>query len=240
LGTQPAAHLPPPRARSVTQGVVENGYALIVHIVPDGTVVVDLVRERKPRFVPAQVIAEYAELLRSYRVTEVYGDNHAGGFHSSEWAAQSITFRPFKDSTSDNYLAALPSLLARRVKLLNNTTLRNQLTSLERTVGTGDRETVSHPKHGGAHDDVATAVCGAITVALRAARVPEFKPVMPVVLGRPRYIPGSDEFTGRGAPLVSPSAPAASYDYNREQSWKNFVNADGSIRSTPRGGWGFP
>jgi hypothetical protein len=29
-------------------------------------------------------------------------------------------------------------------------------------------------------------------------------------------------------------------DYNTEQSWKNFVNADGSIRSTPRGGWGFP
>jgi hypothetical protein len=52
----------------------------LLHIVPDGTVVVDLVRERKPRFVPAQVIAEYAELLRSYRVTEVYGDNHAGGF----------------------------------------------------------------------------------------------------------------------------------------------------------------
>jgi hypothetical protein len=221
-------------------GTGKDSYALaIVHIALDGIVVVDVVRERKPRFVPAQVIAEYAELLRSYRVTEVHGDNHAGGFHSSEWAAQSITFRPFKDSTSDNYLAALPSLLARRVKLLNNTTLRNQLTSLERTVGTGDRETVSHPKHGGAHDDVATAICGAITVALRAARVPEFKPVLPVVVGVPRYIPGSDEFTGRGAP-VSPSAPAASYDYNREQSWKSFVNPDGSIRSTPRGGWGFP
>jgi hypothetical protein len=29
LGTQPAAHFPPPRARSVTQGVVEYGYALV-------------------------------------------------------------------------------------------------------------------------------------------------------------------------------------------------------------------
>jgi hypothetical protein len=29
LGTQPAAHFPLPRARSVTQGVVENGYALV-------------------------------------------------------------------------------------------------------------------------------------------------------------------------------------------------------------------
>ena len=32
LGTQPAAHLPPPRARSVTQGVVENGYALVFSV----------------------------------------------------------------------------------------------------------------------------------------------------------------------------------------------------------------
>jgi hypothetical protein len=28
--------------------------------------------------------------------------------------------------------------------------------------------------------------------------------------------------------------------YNREQSWKNFVNADGSISMRLRGGWGFP
>jgi hypothetical protein len=98
---------------------------------------------------------------------------------------------------------------------------------------------VSHPKHGGAHDDVATAVCGAITVALRAARVPEFKPVMPVVLGRPRYIPGSDEFTGSGAP-VSPPLRAAPYDYNTQQDWKNYVLPDGSISMRPRGGWGFP
>jgi hypothetical protein len=221
-------------------GTGKDSYALaIVHIAPDGTVVLDAVRERRPRFVPAQVIAEYAELLKTYHIAEVHGDNHAGGFHGSEWATQGITFRPFKDSTSDNYLASLPSLLARRVKLLNNTTLRYQLTSLERTVGTGDRETVSHPKHGGAHDDVATAVCGAITVALRAARVPEFKPVAPLVFGVPRYFPGSDEFTGSGAP-VSPPVPAASYDYNTQQDWKNFVLPDGSITTRPRGGWGFP
>jgi hypothetical protein len=75
-----------------------------------------------------------------------------------------------------------------------------------------------------------------------AARVPAYiEPpiVMPFVAGVPRYFPGSSEFTGAGAP-VSSSTPAASYDYNREQSWKNFVNADGSISMRPRGGWGFP
>jgi phage terminase large subunit-like protein len=87
--------------------------------------------------------------------------------------------------------------------------------------------------------DVVVALAMAAHAAIQGSRVREFRPVMPVVFGKPRYFPGSDEFTGSGAP-VSSSAPAASYDYNREQSWKNFVNADGSIRSTPRGGWGFP
>jgi hypothetical protein len=74
---------------------------------------------------------------------------------------------------------------------------------------------------------------------MAVACVPEVLIVQPFVAGVPRYFPGSDEFTGRGAP-VSSSAPAASYDYNREQSWKNFVNADASISMRPRGGWGFP
>src|SRR5262249_28320185 len=86
-------------------GTGKDSYALVIaHIEPDGTVVIDAIRERKPRFVPAQVIAEYAELLRAYRVTEVYGDNYAAGFHSGEWSNHPATFRPCKDTTSDNYL----------------------------------------------------------------------------------------------------------------------------------------
>jgi hypothetical protein len=61
--------------------------------------------------------------------------------------------------------------------------------------------------------------------------------VMPFVASAGgRYFPGSSEFTGAGAPTSS-SAPAASYDYNRNQDWKAYVNSDGSIRSTPRGPW---
>ena len=41
-----------------------------------------------------------------------------------------------------------------------------------------------------------------------------------------------------GVPISSP-APADAYDYNRDQSWKAWVNADGSIRSTPRTRWDF-
>jgi hypothetical protein len=40
----------------------------------------DVIRERKPRFVPAQVIAEFADLLKEYRVREIQGDKYAIGF----------------------------------------------------------------------------------------------------------------------------------------------------------------
>jgi hypothetical protein len=43
------------------------------------------------------------------------------------------------------------------------------------------------------------------------------------------------------APAPAPAAPGASYDYEASNEWKSYVNSDGSIRSTPRGGghdWG--
>jgi len=50
----------------------------------------DVVRERKPRFVPAQVIAEYAELLKLYGISEIQGDKYAIVFHEGEWRTHGI------------------------------------------------------------------------------------------------------------------------------------------------------
>jgi hypothetical protein len=62
------------------------------------------------------------------------------------------------------------SLLAKRVRLIDNMTLRTQLASLERRVGAGDRETVSHPQHASAHDDVSCAACGALAAAAKGGK----------------------------------------------------------------------
>jgi hypothetical protein len=126
-----------------------------------------VVRERKPRFVPAQVIAEYAELLKLYGVTEVQGDKYAIGFHAAEWRNHGIEFIACERTTSENYLHCLPVLLAGRVRLVDNITLRSQLCALERRVGANDKETVTHPAHASAHDDVACAACGAISLAAK-------------------------------------------------------------------------
>jgi hypothetical protein len=77
-----------------------------------GTVVIDALCERRPRFVPRDVIAEYAQLLKRYNISEVQGDKFAGGFHADEWQRNGISFVPCERTTSENYLHALPMLLA--------------------------------------------------------------------------------------------------------------------------------
>jgi hypothetical protein len=125
----------------------------------------DVVREVRPRFVPAQVIADFAQLLKLYKITEIQGDKYAIGFHEAEWRSHGIKFIACKRTTSENYLAALPLLLAGRVRLVDNMTLRTQLSSLERRVGAGDRETVTHAQQASARDDLACAACGALVLA---------------------------------------------------------------------------
>jgi hypothetical protein len=147
-------------------GTGSDSFALcVVHRDP-GTniVIVDVLRERKPRFVAFNVIAEYAALLKQYGVSEVYGDRFARGIIADEFARNHITFRDSENVTSDNYLRTLPMVSARRVVLLNSVTLRSQLTSLERYVSDG-HEGVRHPQIASAHDDVATACAGALVTA---------------------------------------------------------------------------
>ena len=46
--------------------------------------------------------------------------------------AQQLLFLPCEKTTSENYLHALPMLLARRYRLIDSSTYRSQLISLER------------------------------------------------------------------------------------------------------------
>jgi hypothetical protein len=147
-------------------GTGTDSFALsIQHCIYDEqrTVLIDVIRERKPKFVVDDVIREYAELLTRYNINEVHCDAYAGGFEN-EWMRHGKRVVPFEFSKSEYYARALPRVTAKRADFINHPTLRSQLISLERRVEVG-REKIDHPRHAGAHDDVATVVSAGLVIA---------------------------------------------------------------------------
>jgi hypothetical protein len=130
----------------------------------DGNVVVvDLVRERRPPFMPSQVIEELIPLVRSYRIGKVTGDRWAGGFPPEAFQKGGIRYEAAKESKSDVYRTALPMLNSGRIVLPKNDRLFNQLVSLERHVARGGHDVIDHPRD--QHDDLANAAMGAAVMA---------------------------------------------------------------------------
>lgn len=130
-----------------------------------GIGVLDLVREMKGS--PGPVVIEFVKLCMSYGIREVVGDNYGKAWVQDRFAGLGITYKTSDNNKSQIYGELLPILNSRRCRLLDVPKLEAQLTSLERKTirGTG-RDVIDHPQIKNAHDDVANAVAGAITVAM--------------------------------------------------------------------------
>jgi hypothetical protein len=150
-------------------GTGKDSFTLNISHLDGDRIVSDVIRERQPRFVAADVIKEYSTLLKSYGVTWVMGDGFGGGMYADEWTRNGITFRKSPYDTSDVYRHALPLFMAGRPLLLDHAKQRLQLSGLERRV-TGGHEKIEHPQTASAHDDIAAAVCGCLVVASSRAQ----------------------------------------------------------------------
>src|SRR5665811_63011 len=142
----------------------------IAHLEKDGRAVLDLLRERKPRFVPAAVVTEFASVLKSYRLTTVKGDRYAAGWASDEWERAGISYRASDKTKSEIYLSGLPLLLSGRARLLDSAPLRQQLAGLARRVHSGGRESVDHGSPH-LHDDLSNSAIGALVEAAASENV---------------------------------------------------------------------
>jgi hypothetical protein len=140
-----------------------DSFALAISHREGQSVVVDLVRERRPPFMPSQVIDELVPLLKSYRIGKVTGDRWAGGFPPEAFQKGGIRYEAAKESKSDGYRTALPMLNSGRIVLPKSDRLFNQLVSLERHVARGGHDVIDHPRD--QHDDVANAAMGAAVLA---------------------------------------------------------------------------
>ena len=122
--------------------------------------VLDAVREVKPPFSPEQVVADFAELLRRYRITRVHGDRFAGEWPREVFRNYGITYEASEKAKSDLYRDLLPRLNSGEVELLENPRVIAQLVGLERRTARGRRDSIDHAP--GGHDDLANAVAGAL------------------------------------------------------------------------------
>jgi hypothetical protein len=126
-------------------------------------VVIDVIREVRPKFSPSSVCDEFAHLLRNYSISKVTGDCYAGEWPREQFKRHGITYEPSEYSKSELYIDFLPLLNSRRVDLLDNARLINQLAGLERRTSRAGKDSIDHAP--GGHDDVCNAVAGAAFLA---------------------------------------------------------------------------
>lgn len=112
------------------------------------------------RFSPEAVVAEFAELLKRYRISTIRGDRYAGMWPRERFAVHGINYLVSDKSRSEIYTDILPELNSKSVALLDNPRLVAQLSSLERRTSRGGKDIVDHPPN--QHDDLANAVAGAV------------------------------------------------------------------------------
>jgi hypothetical protein len=126
-------------------------------------VVVDALREVKPPFSPEAVVADFAALLKSYGVSRIIGDKYAGEWPREQFSKLGIIYEPSAAPKSDLYRDLLPLLNSRRIELLDNDRLVQQLVGLERRSARSGKDSIDHGP--GGHDDVANAVAGLSAIA---------------------------------------------------------------------------
>lgn len=129
--------------------------------------VLDLAREIRPPFDPAQATAEFCNTIKSYGLHTVTGDRYAAQWVVSAFAANGVTYEHTTKSRSEIYLELLPQINSQSIRLLDLPKLQTQLTSLERRTSRSGRDSVDHPP--GAHDDLANAAAGALVLAAAEA-----------------------------------------------------------------------
>lgn len=125
--------------------------------------VLDCIREVRPPFSPEAIVAEFCQLLKTYRVLSVTADHYAGEWPREQFSKYGIGYNPSAKPKSEIYTALLPMINSRRADLLDDNRLVAQLCGLERRTGRSGKDSVDHAP--GAHDDRINSAAGALLLA---------------------------------------------------------------------------
>jgi len=141
-------------------GVADSMTMAVAHRGRQNTIILDVIRDRRPPFNPSDVVAEFAVTLKAYGCDTVAGDRYAGEWPRERFQAFGIHYEPAVKVKSDLYRDMLPVVNSGSIELLDHAKLVNQLCSLERRTARSGRDSIDHGP--GGHDDVANAAAGAI------------------------------------------------------------------------------
>lgn len=130
-----------------------------------GTAILDAIREHIPPFSPKQVVKEFCDLMKSYRITQVTGDRYGGEWPREVFRDNGIQYKTSDKTKSDLYIGLLPLINSQGCELLSNKRLISQLCNLERRTARSGKDSVDHGP--GGRDDVANAVAGALVLAAK-------------------------------------------------------------------------
>jgi hypothetical protein len=131
----------------------------------NGRVVLDIIVKQagEPPFNPRTAVRKFVQVLRSYHLSRVTGDNFAGRTFAVDFEAESITYDVCSRPKTELYEQLEPALNAGEVELLDEPKLQEQLLTLV-TRGTK----IDHENNG--HDDFSNAAAGCVWMIRSAAR----------------------------------------------------------------------
>jgi hypothetical protein len=179
-------------------------------------IMVDALREVRPPFNPTSVVEEFAAACRSYGVSKIVGDRYAGQWPVEAFGKVGIRYEHTPKVKNDHYIDVLPLLNSRRIALLDNGRLINQLVSLERQINRGGRDTIDHPRN--QHDDLANAVAILASVCTQYGGY-----------SLDAFQPGFRDLDAKPAPQQPPAAnqgvSAAYYKALERESWERYCRA---------------
>jgi hypothetical protein len=147
--------------------------------------IIDLVTGRKGS--PAGIVAEFAQVLSRYRITQITGDRYAGRWPRDEFASHGIDYQTSDLDRSGLYLEALAALNSGRVELPPDDVMARQFAGLERRTGRSGKDAIDHAP--GGNDDRANAVAGAVALCLKQDNAGDF-----FILGNDGGYPENGEF----------------------------------------------
>jgi hypothetical protein len=127
-------------------------------------IIVDMLVAR--RGTPAQIVAEYAAVLKEYGIRTITGDRYAGSWPGDEFHRHGITLEHSAKVRSDLYKDALAVINSGRAELPPDDKMLNQFVGLERRTSRSGKDTIDHGP--GGHDDRANVVAGLLAHGRRS------------------------------------------------------------------------